>query len=105
MIKHPIMLVAIIVSAMLAGGLIVGFVMAYCHYEIADKGGQVKGWWARLDEKHWVSGKPRGVRIDEPTYDAARKTAATRMHWQEKGFSVSPVVKDYVDTREVEYTP
>lgn len=105
MIKHPIVLAAIIASAMLAGGLIVGCVMAYCHYEVANKGGQVKGWWARLDEKHWVSGKPRAVRVDEPTYEAARKTAALRMEWKEKGFSVSPVTKNYVDTREIEYTP
>lgn len=103
--KSPVVLAVVIVLSMLAGGLIVGFVMAYCHYEIAGKGGQVKGWWARLDQKHWVSGKPRAVRVDEPTYDAARKTAELRMQWQDKDFSLSPVVKNYVDTREIEYTP
>ena len=66
---------------------------------------QVRVWHATRYPKHWQSKTPWQTVIEEPTYDAAVKTAAERMNWPRDTFAVTPVTKEYVDQREIRYTP
>lgn len=80
-------------------GYIFGFV------EITDASRQVKVWTATLVQEHHKSGQPWKAEIREPTYEAARRTAAERLHWQGKCFMVAPVVENYVDVGQMSITP
>lgn len=66
---------------------------------------QVRVWHATRYQEHWQSKTPWQTVIEEPSYDAAVNTAAERMHWPRDTFAVTPVTKDYVDQREIRYTP
>ena len=66
---------------------------------------QARQWRVTLDQEHRQSGQPWRVEISATSYETARKTAVERLQWHDKGFSVSPVVDNYLDVRHMELTP
>lgn len=102
LIAMPLIVIAI---SMLFGGCIVGLAMTALHHAMKPDEKQVRKWNAILSREHHVSGQPWKVEVDEPTYEAARKTVETRLNWQDKCFMVEPVTKNYVDIRHMQLTP
>lgn len=83
---------------------VVAFVWLQIHVATLEAK-QVRKWSATLAKEHHVSGQPWKVEVDEPTYEAARRTVKERLNWQDKCFMVEPVTSNYVDIRQMQITP